>query len=59
MKCEKFTDDGRQVMAIVHLDQSPGELKTIKAIPLRYIQVLSMVNSFVSSKNLKNINNIF
>jgi hypothetical protein len=51
MKCEKFTDDGCQVMAIVHLDQSPGELKTIKAIPLRYIQVLSMVNSFVSSKN--------
>ena len=36
MKCEKFTDDrqqttddGRQVMAIVHLDR-PGELKTHK-----------------------------
>jgi len=26
-------------------------LKTIKTIPLCYIQVLGMVNSFVSSKN--------
>ena len=25
---KKFTDDGRQVMAIVHLDLGPGELKT-------------------------------
>jgi hypothetical protein len=25
---EKFTDDGRQVISIVHLDLGPGELKT-------------------------------
>jgi hypothetical protein len=27
LKCEEFTDDGRQVMAIVHF--GPGELKSL------------------------------
>ena len=28
MKCEKFTDNGRQVMAIVPMDKGPCELKS-------------------------------
>ena len=54
MKCEKFTDDrqqttdnGRQVMAIVHLDQGSGELKRNKTTDANnYIFIIKFKPNF-------------